>query len=468
MIKSIYTAVTNAENVPCGKKGQLVKSEPIPLLRDKYLGEYRTELEKAKVRKNLGIADDSNLQWGNLTGQLEKQQDLIKYVDTIKSYSTPLYENISTVKEALDYALVFISSYQANNESIEELQNLVNELKQNLEDSNSTIEQLNSQITTINEKIVNIDVDRNIQTWIENHLSSSIQLNDTLEVNISQKENNAIVDEDGLYVADLTDTVTELSNNVKNNTDNITTIQESLVYNSELPEDTVAPTTVGGIEEGTTLEQLKGKSLTNIIDIILFPTYVRDLIKPTLSYNPEYQLVEVNSEVIKPELTFEQGDAGEELTRDENSFDSYSDIAKYKYIAKVTYAEGNYLINNKGEQTDKKIEAGEVTATSIVETTYPWYAGNINGVIKQDLVPFDTTTEEIDVYLSGQAIIKLPGKNSQLQTFTVNGGLGYLNVDLTGWDESTEYINGFPYKVWTKQDEYSSVLPHRIKFILNK
>jgi hypothetical protein len=50
----------------------------------------------------------------------------------------------------------------------------------------------------------------------------------------------------------------------------------------------------------------------------------------------------------------------------------------------------------------------------------------------------------------------------------VNGGLGYLNVDLTGWDESTEYINGFPYKVWTKQDEYSSVLPHRIKFILNK
>jgi hypothetical protein len=57
-----------------------------------------------------------------------------------------------------------------------------------------------------------------------------------------------------LYVADLTDTVTELSNSVKNNADNITTIQESLVYNSELPEDTVAPTTVGGIEEGTTLE----------------------------------------------------------------------------------------------------------------------------------------------------------------------------------------------------------------------
>ena len=60
MIQSIYTSVSNADVVPC-KKGQSIKSDPIPLVRDKYLGEYRTELEKAKVRKNLGIADDVNL-----------------------------------------------------------------------------------------------------------------------------------------------------------------------------------------------------------------------------------------------------------------------------------------------------------------------------------------------------------------------------------------------------------------------
>jgi hypothetical protein len=35
------------------------------------LGEYRTELEKAKVRKNLGIADEISLQWGNISGFIE-------------------------------------------------------------------------------------------------------------------------------------------------------------------------------------------------------------------------------------------------------------------------------------------------------------------------------------------------------------------------------------------------------------
>ena len=48
----------------------------------------------------------------------------------------------------------------------------------------------------------------------------------------------------------------------------------------------------------------------------------------------------------------------------------------------------------------------------------------------------------------------------------VNGGLGYLNVDLNDWETSTEQINGFPYKVWTKKDTYSSALPHQINFTL--
>jgi hypothetical protein len=61
MIQSIYASVSNADVVPCGKKGKPVSSEPIPLLKNKYLGEYRTELEKAKVRKNLGIADKYSL-----------------------------------------------------------------------------------------------------------------------------------------------------------------------------------------------------------------------------------------------------------------------------------------------------------------------------------------------------------------------------------------------------------------------
>jgi hypothetical protein len=38
-------------------------------------------LEKAKVRKNLGIADSVVQKWGNITGFIEEQTDLIDYIN---------------------------------------------------------------------------------------------------------------------------------------------------------------------------------------------------------------------------------------------------------------------------------------------------------------------------------------------------------------------------------------------------
>jgi hypothetical protein len=87
MIQSIYSSVSNADTVSC-KKGTIIKSDPIPLLKDKFLGEYRTELEKAKVRKNLGIPDENALEWGNISGFVEKQTDLVDYVESKWNYTT--------------------------------------------------------------------------------------------------------------------------------------------------------------------------------------------------------------------------------------------------------------------------------------------------------------------------------------------------------------------------------------------
>ena len=121
MIQPIYTSVSNADVKPCGKKGHLIKSEPIPLLRNNYLGEYRTELERAKVRKNLGIADEQSLLWGNIDGTIEAQKDLVQYIEQKWTYTSDVAENINTVKDALDYALFFISQYEANTEEIDKI-----------------------------------------------------------------------------------------------------------------------------------------------------------------------------------------------------------------------------------------------------------------------------------------------------------------------------------------------------------
>ena len=211
MIQPIYTSVSNADIVPCGKR-KPIKSDPIPLLRNNYLGEYRTELERAKVRKNLGIADEQSLLWGNIDGTIEEQKDLVRYIEQKWQYSSDVSEDINTVKDALDYALYYISKYEDNTEEIEQLSQQIAEVKQSIEETeselqqrinensesigliNTSIQSINEQIVDINEAIENIDVDKNIQNWITRNLENSktIKIEDSLEVIISDKEDNAI------------------------------------------------------------------------------------------------------------------------------------------------------------------------------------------------------------------------------------------------------------------------------------
>ena len=82
MIQSIYTAVSNGQTVHCGKRVPKYQEKPIPLMKSNYLGEFRTALEKAKARRNLGIGDEYSLTWGNITGHIEDNQDLIKFIES--------------------------------------------------------------------------------------------------------------------------------------------------------------------------------------------------------------------------------------------------------------------------------------------------------------------------------------------------------------------------------------------------
>lgn len=67
MLNHTYTNVNNANLVDCNKKPR-VHSLPVPLLRNNFLGEFRTELDKKKVLANLGIdlnniSSDFKLEW---------------------------------------------------------------------------------------------------------------------------------------------------------------------------------------------------------------------------------------------------------------------------------------------------------------------------------------------------------------------------------------------------------------------
>ena len=474
-IQTIYTQVDNAKIEQC-KKGKPVPPMQIPLLRNNYLGEYRTQTEKDKVLKNLGILGVTD-----------------KYTYPSQDEVTS-FTDIATIQQALDYCIRLIKSYEASDNNISQLLSDVKAIKtelagldtevsnniENIDNINTKIESINSQITTINntiasfdQKLQDLDVDDKITKRLHQHIDSSSTIkftDDTLEVKNSVAENNAIeVKSDGLYVTDNsekieanTQAITQLQSEVKDTDKYITTVEGTSPYQ------------VGGIAEGTTAESLNGKSISDILDMMLFPTVTRDLVQPTLTYEEIDSLVAVGSKLDYPKLVFEQNDAGpqydeeSQVTYNGKSFtgSTYTSIGEYTFNASVYYNAGDYISDNKGNVTDKRVNAGVVSTSLTVTATYPWYAGNTTAVSKQDLVPFNQDTEIIELTLGGQTVIKLPGANSKLNTFKVNGGLGFLNVDLDGWTTSEEQINGITYQVWTKNESYTSELPHQIQFKL--
>ena len=500
MIQSIYAAVSNGNNVHCGKRIPKYQAQPIPLMKSNYLGEFRTQLEKAKARKNLGIGDEFLLTWGNITGHIEDNKDLTAFIEDQWKYeyvSPYIQKEIKNVKQALDYALHYVSTYEANDEAVHNLSqkfdtltshvNEVQEQLQNNIDTNSTsisnieknIQSINKSISDINEDLKTINVDQNIYNWVRQNLeqSSTIYFKEItdaeevtfqiIEVKISQEEKNAlIIKEDGIYVEDFSQDI----NSIK---EHQTQIDDSLIdlkYNTKLPDSTTSTT-----HKGITVKQLKNKSMSKILDEVLFPAEVRDLVMPTISYSDIEELVEINTPVYFPNIEYLAGDAGETISQTniltfrglEYTEDYYSNVGTYIFTGTIQYGDGEYLKNNREEVTDIRVTSGEVSTTKNVKVTYPWFVGSTeDGVQKQILVPINEVSGYIDISLSKHAIIKIPGAKSTLNSFRVDSGLGYLDVDISGWEQTQEYINEVPYKVWTKKDEYVAILPHKINFTI--
>lgn len=500
MIQSIYAAVSNGNNVHCGKRIPKYQAQPIPLMKSNYLGEFRTQLEKAKARKNLGIGDEFLLTWGNITGHIEDNKDLTTFIENQWKYeyvSPYIQQEIKNVKQALDYALYYVSTYEANDEAVhnlsqkfdtltshvnevqEQLQNNINTNSTSISNIENNIQSINKLISDINEDLKTINVDENIYNWVKQNLeqSSTIYFKEItnaeevtfqiIEVKISQEEKNAlIIKEDGIYVEDFSQDI----NSIK---EHQTQIDDSLIdlkYNTELPDSTTSTT-----HKGITVEQLKNKSMSEILDEVLFPAEVRDLVIPTISYSDIEDLVEINTPVYFPNIEYLAGDAGETISQTniltykntEYTEDYYSNVGTYVFTAIIQYDAGEYLKNNREEITDIRVIQGEVSTTKNVKVTYPWFAGNTeDGVQKQILVPINEVSGYIDISLSKHAVIKIPGAKSTLNSFRVDSGLGYLDIDISGWEQTQEYINGVPYKVWTKKDEYVAILPHKVNFTI--
>ena len=243
MITNCYTSVESGKQVAC-KNTQHYIPEEIYLLKKNFLGEFRTSLEKAKVRANLGIADSETLLWGNIQGDISNQTDIAAYINTLLAFDFNAekdfdpgndFENVKNVRQAAITCLQYLSKFKGEGEEIKATNIRINALIKNLYGVESlddiegsdqgVINKLNTDFKALQQSLGETTTKVNT---IEGQITSIIQdidsINNSLQeinnlIKISKKEGNALqMEEDGLFVRDL-------SPSIQSNAEGITTLQ---------------------------------------------------------------------------------------------------------------------------------------------------------------------------------------------------------------------------------------------------
>lgn len=141
MINSFYSSINNGSQVSKCSNTQHYAAEQLYLLKDNFLGEFRTSLEKAKVRANLGIADSDTLYWGNIQGDIANQQDISEYINKLLAFDYNIekgfdagdnFQNITNVKQAAITCLDYLSKFKGEKAEIQELDSKIQKILLNL------------------------------------------------------------------------------------------------------------------------------------------------------------------------------------------------------------------------------------------------------------------------------------------------------------------------------------------------
>ena len=227
MLNHTYTSVKNANLVDCGKK-QHIPSQPSPLLKDNFLGEFRTELDKKKVLANLGIATSLSLEWEYIKGDIGRSEALMQELDSRTKYVSEIDGFQKSIIDGIKYLETVIGGEE---EGEEEQNNRLTELETLTKKTVTNLDNLKDYITnTVDVNVEKLQEDLTTITESVNNITNLIQ--------VSSKEGNALQllgDSDvaegetpGLYVPDLSSKVNETSEKVETLETEVADIKESL------------------------------------------------------------------------------------------------------------------------------------------------------------------------------------------------------------------------------------------------
>lgn len=204
-------------------KPKLKECDQQVLLKDNYLSEFNSKSDKDKVIQNLGL--NTRISWGNISGYLEKQQDLYSELQSIeeriKGYNdesiNQLREEIQQQKEAVEKKLELLK-----NEIDDELSKKINKELMS-DEAISQIRYTNSDYSDINSLKDAIDsILYKPLTLIKNTVEPSVaEIGDTISAKFeweyskdiqSQKFNDESID-----ISIKSKTINNLTNSIQYN-----------------------------------------------------------------------------------------------------------------------------------------------------------------------------------------------------------------------------------------------------------
>lgn len=238
MLNHTYTSVKNANLVDCGKK-QHIPSQPFPLLKENFLGEYRTELDKKKVLSNLGIATELSLEWEYIKGDIGDSVALMQELDSRTKYISEIDGFQRTVIEGIKW----LESVVGGEEEAEEEQN--NRI-QALEEASQNLQTSLTNLSNYLHDTIEVDID--ILSDQLNEITERVD-NITNLIQISTKEGNAIIlieegsdlleegELPGLYVPDLSNDISKIETDVLGLRTDVDEILDTYVTKEDLGGD---------------------------------------------------------------------------------------------------------------------------------------------------------------------------------------------------------------------------------------
>lgn len=399
MAKTIYTSVRDVDVRTC---------DPQPLLRENFLSEFRTSVEKLKVCENLGAVSSDYLRWENILGDdVEKSTVLKDYIKEQFKYSNERVSTVSDVKSTLDHLIDFTYKLPTLEINVGALSIKVDNYKETFEAyksvTDASISNLESEVDSLKETVGTFK-------------------NSFEQVDSKLNQINQLLGEDGF------------------------------MYDSQLDPERTAPSTIGGIKKGTKVSELTTKSIIEVFNQIIFPATQPTFTYPTLTCNCEPRITEVGGS-INFTYNYQQNDAGEitsvvQTVDGENVTDgaiTLNNRGRYTYQVVINYDKGQDKTDSDGN-TVEGIPAGEKSASCVAYANYPYY---INDTEK----PAEQLGKTIIIEQSGIESVKFYGSTYNIKVVTSVGDLdANMNLwkisDNDGWTTlTTEKDNSVTYKI---------------------